>query len=589
MKKALSVLLLFVLLFTFSSCDAWGQNPGGETPPNDGETTLGAQKIDIRQCRVKSESASQKIDAYICEQEAGGQTFANSVNIDDKYCFYYFYLGTIDMVPVYSSVVTQYNGYDFELGFEFTAMTEDKLENTVSKSKEVIDTSSYTSGYEIDYTVSVSAKLKTEFSEIEGSFSSTERDTYNWTHNWGNVQNDSRASTTSYIETFGEGHSLLVSFSEENGFEVGNYYRFGYYQAVKAYGVLIYDMEQALYTSTTQTVLENSEIYFVLEESKDRHFDYQTADHLLFDIEAAIQYAESHPRPDSGIEQQPEDVGDIVNFAGGRGTEEKPYLIASVSHLVNVEKDLTAHYRLLNDIDLSGIEWEPLGGYQLEEGAFTGVFDGNGYHIIGLTRTKDVPEKNDLSYFGLFGGIGDGGVVQNIEFTDVNVRIAGPFKDNGSMDAFYGVVAGKCEGTIDHITVSGSFVYTACTNGTTWLGGICGHAANAEIRYCTNHIDLSADRYACIVGGIVAYAEGGIIHNCNNTGYITAVGTDWGGNAHAGCIGGETSQSNPTRLLDNHNSGGVTTRAYDNSFWFGGCDCREGNLDFAYVIDRSFE
>ena len=279
--------------------------------------------------------------------------------------------------------------------------------------------------------------------------------------------------------------------------------------------------------------------------------------------------------------------GDTTNYDGGKGTAGNPYLISNAQHLMNISKNMSAHFRLTCDIVISGAEWEAIGGTQ-SQNKFMGVLDGNGYSIIGLTRTTDIPEENNVSYFGLFGVIGSTGVVKNVKFKDVDVYITGPAKDNGSMCAIFGVVAGRCEGSIDGVEVSGYYVYACCTNGGVYLGGICGYTLNATISNCVNNINLTADRYGALVGGIVCYSDGGSISNCCNNGTLLGVGTDWWGMAHVGCIASETSQSNPTVLLNNTNNGSATASAYDNSNLLGGCDCKTGILDFAASKDRTF-
>ena len=48
-------------------------------------------------------------------------------------------------------------------------------------------------------------------------------------------------------------------------------------------------------------------------------------------------------------------------FAGGSGTAEDPWQISTAGQMDHVRDDLTAHYVLINDIDLSEFEnWKPL-------------------------------------------------------------------------------------------------------------------------------------------------------------------------------------------------------------------------------------
>ena len=55
--------------------------------------------------------------------------------------------------------------------------------------------------------------------------------------------------------------------------------------------------------------------------------------------------------------------------------------------LNKVRDDLTANYHLTNNIDLTGLDWEPIGlrtGTLNDTNSFTGIFDGQGYVINGL-------------------------------------------------------------------------------------------------------------------------------------------------------------------------------------------------------------
>ena len=80
--------------------------------------------------------------------------------------------------------------------------------------------------------------------------------------------------------------------------------------------------------------------------------------------------------------------GDMI-FAGGSGSSEDPWKIATAEQLDRIRDDLTGHYTLIGDIDLSGYEnWMPIGTFQPRSDApedaevphpdyaFTGTFDG---------------------------------------------------------------------------------------------------------------------------------------------------------------------------------------------------------------------
>lgn len=288
----------------------------------------------------------------------------------------------------------------------------------------------------------------------------------------------------------------------------------------------------------------------------------------------------------------PKDEGNTEEFAGGKGTMAEPFLISNVTQLLNVEKYMedSCYFKLTSDIDLnSETEWEPLGGMYLQK-EFNGCLDGDNHIIKNMTRKEGVPEKNNRSYFGLFGAINEDGVVKNIIFENTNIQIKGVEKDNGNMRAFFGIVAGICKGEVSFIELKGTFAYSCCTNGETWMGGICGYAVNATISNCKNFINIKADRYASCVGGIVGYAQGGVIQYCVNYGDLMAKGTSWGGIAYVSGIGVACHKTDPTTLLRNANYGNMTAKAYDNTGAILGFSCARKTepTDFVLKYNATF-
>lgn len=95
------------------------------------------------------------------------------------------------------------------------------------------------------------------------------------------------------------------------------------------------------------------------------------------------------------------------------------YMITTKEHLLalaNGQLDLDKDYMLQYDIDLTDIEWIPIG--TIEE-PFTGSFNGNGCEIKGLTM-KD----SDAEVIGLF-GYTDGAKIYNITLRDYDISEAG--------------------------------------------------------------------------------------------------------------------------------------------------------------------
>ena len=73
--------------------------------------------------------------------------------------------------------------------------------------------------------------------------------------------------------------------------------------------------------------------------------------------------------------------------------------IRTVADLQSVTNNLGATYELMNDIDLSGVSFEPIGGVDnWDADAFTGTFHGNGHKIVGLK----INDTGSYGYVGFF-------------------------------------------------------------------------------------------------------------------------------------------------------------------------------------------
>lgn len=86
------------------------------------------------------------------------------------------------------------------------------------------------------------------------------------------------------------------------------------------------------------------------------------------------------------------------------------YLLTSEEDLLAIGDvyPLSGSYMLANDITMSG-EWEPLGS---SKNPFTGIFDGNGYIIDGLTAAK----TKDPGFFG----VTKDAVIRNVVLENAN-------------------------------------------------------------------------------------------------------------------------------------------------------------------------
>ena len=195
------------------------------------------------------------------------------------------------------------------------------------------------------------------------------------------------------------------------------------------------------------------------------------------------------------------------------------------------EKKLT--FELGSDIDLAGINWEPIG--QTGATQFQGVFDGKNYTIKNMTINKPSTEEHVAA--GFFGWLNSGANIKNIKFDGVKIT------SNG----YTGVVAAYIE---NHIS-AGALITNCHVNNATLssskvndkakgakVGGIVGIFTDKDA-YVTNcsvsntNIDAARD-----AGQIVGATYADRVKNCTATNVnVTANGTGDGSNVRNELIG----------------------------------------------------
>lgn len=186
----------------------------------------------------------------------------------------------------------------------------------------------------------------------------------------------------------------------------------------------------------------------------------------------------------------------IQTFAmTGGGTESNPYLVSSASDINNIHNDLSGYYRLTCDIDMSGVEFEPIGNES--EGAFTGTIDGNGYSIKNLNL--DLPNNKYVGFIGYLGG-----TIKNLKVT--KAYICG-YRYIGSISAYMDESS-----NIDNCTNDGAiFDCLYYSNIEPYIGGICGYNSGGNINNCINNSNsIVFDGFRFHIGGIVSFNTGNV-------------------------------------------------------------------------------
>lgn len=202
----------------------------------------------------------------------------------------------------------------------------------------------------------------------------------------------------------------------------------------------------------------------------------------------------------------------------GEGTEQSPYQITNAEELKWFRDTVNSgttdiHARLLHDIDLKNISWEPIG---TQKKPYNGTFDGNAYTIKNF-RLGDHTKPDQISEKGLFGWIGSGGTIQ-----DVVVKVE----------------------SIGSATNPNNFNITKC-------GLIAAYNAGT-IRRCSVMVNYTL--YVAGEIGIIAYRNNGIIENC-----LSAVGTGTGNPKFPGRIPDEASAAG----IAYENSGTIKNCLFD--------------------------
>ena len=204
-------------------------------------------------------------------------------------------------------------------------------------------------------------------------------------------------------------------------------------------------------------------------------------------------------------------------YAGGSGTTEDPYQIASAQHLIALgaePNDYAKHFVLISDIDLSGRPFNRAviahtsnladpSQSDFQSISFSGSFDGGGHVIRHLTI-------DGAPYAGLFGQLDGGAIVANLRLEAVRIHGIGFFAG--------GLAARITEGVVLNCDVTGT------VNGFQYVGGLIGDTAG-EVSRCSSFATVGGYR---IVGGLIG-SNTGSVSDCNAIAKVTGTQNTIGG------------------------------------------------------------
>lgn len=228
--------------------------------------------------------------------------------------------------------------------------------------------------------------------------------------------------------------------------------------------------------------------------------------------------------------------------------------INSVADFIKIRENLSGNYKLMSNIDLSKVTkddknvgklgWIPF-GYGTDgkwQGSFSGIFDGNGHSISGLTMkgNTDGSKNGETPYTstGLFGRV-EGGKLKNVNINDADITVS-----NAATGCCIhtGILAGFVDSdeetganaSVENVSVSGKVIFSSpkqTVEENLVVGGIIGYAGKADITNCTNNAfvgyeskekEMPVNPTSRFLGGITGYLQRGNITSCVNKGNVVS-------------------------------------------------------------------
>jgi hypothetical protein len=198
----------------------------------------------------------------------------------------------------------------------------------------------------------------------------------------------------------------------------------------------------------------------------------------------------------------------LPTFSGGTGEANDPYIISTTVDLNSIGHNsrlMTAHFELVNDINLAGISFSMIGG---PEEPFAGVFDGNGHKIFNFTHIIPLADylTNSRDIVGILRVVSG----PEAQIKDLGLR-------NFEIDAGIGSFVGSLVGRLRAGSVYGCYVEGNSVSGSSYIGGLVGKNYGT-ISNCYANISISG---LGIFGvGVLVGENGGLITNCHASGGI---------------------------------------------------------------------
>ena len=214
---------------------------------------------------------------------------------------------------------------------------------------------------------------------------------------------------------------------------------------------------------------------------------------------------------------EPERTGDFIQAVRPLTEDEaiaQGYtIITTADELQAMQYDLSGKYILMNDIDLSGYEWTPVGNNDM--GPFKGVFNGNGKVVKNLSINR--PSETMQGFFGY----ASNAIIKNVGLENVDISC----KEYSA-----GLLAGSDDPSIymSYSTASITNCYvTGKLKGHAYVSGLA-LKLRGTVEACYTNVSISVSTGGN--GGLIGDFGGGSIKNSYSEGNMYGM--------HSGMSGG---------------------------------------------------
>lgn len=270
-------------------------------------------------------------------------------------------------------------------------------------------------------------------------------------------------------------------------------------------------------------------------------------------------------------------------FAGGTGTAENPYQIATGAQLAYLASSVNSgetyagkNFVLTANIDLNKRPWTPIAntfsGVFLSGSVyriFAGNLDGQGYTVSNVAiGSESDPFESDV--FGLFGATE--GKISNLHLNTVSIH--GIAKDVPQLGivSFAGGLVGYASGNVENCHVTGlTMTMTAPDSGFTaayWIGGLVGISEAKQINECSASGKIAEKSGKGSIGGLIGeLGKASKITYSRANVTLNVAANPKGGADVGGFIGKGNGKSDTETVIRNcYATGDVTGGAYAGGF-----------------------